>query len=543
MNEQPLNLVGTEIAGRFKIKEMLGEGGAGQVYLAEHNVLDRLFAIKVLQEHTRGDQRFVERFRREARTASMLEHPNIVRITDFGRTEEERLYLVMEYVGGESLEQLMERVRPAPLPLERTIPIMAQVASAVQMAHAEGIVHRDLKPDNVVLGKTLSGDEQVKVLDFGLAKIMEGAQVGKSMRITGRGEVFGTPEYMAPEQARGQSVDTRADVYSLGAMAYDLLAGRPPIEHEELHDQLRAIQEELPVPLSRIRPPTEPPLPVDIEVMVHRCLLKDRDERPSTVDGLVKVFEAHLAHLPQRRVASLPGPGLEVEALLRDTDPDGVDQRPGEAPADAVDTFQEAASTLVPGAAPGPGSAESKGWHWSQAVKKAEVLVARLAAINQAPDRLQTTLSAQQESAEKVLSVETELALERAILDEPDTSEQGSEKRLRHAIIDLGIERDRLIDASTGDAGSFEDLDYQIRVLETNLGELYRETAGRQAAQEETVREMETYAELCDKQLREVEAQLIKEVFTARPAPCPPDLAAVYVELADTLRAFDIADQ
>ena len=124
-SEPSQSLVGTEIAGRFRITELLGEGGAGQVYLAEHAVLDRKFAIKVLQEFARGDQRWVERFHREARTASMLDHPNIVRITDFGRTDEGRLYLVMEYVSGQSLEQLMEELRPAPLALDRAIPMDA----------------------------------------------------------------------------------------------------------------------------------------------------------------------------------------------------------------------------------------------------------------------------------------------------------------------------------------------------------------------------------------------------------------------------------
>lgn len=540
--ETPQNLIGTEIAGRFRIVDLLGEGGAGQVYLAEHAVLDRKFAIKVLQENVRDDQRFVERFRREARTASLLEHPNIVRITDFGRTPEGRLYLVMEHVSGESLEQLMETQRPAPLPLERAIPIMAQVCGAVQAAHAEGIVHRDLKPDNVVLGKTRSGDEQVKILDFGLAKIMTGAKGDKVMRITGKGEIFGTPEYMAPEQARGEPVDARADVYSLAAMAYDLLAGRPPIEHETLGEQLRAIQQELPVPLSKQRPADLPHVPVEIEVLVHRCLLKDPDQRPSSVDGLLKVFESHRAHLPQRRAASIPG--IEVEAILRDTDPQEVtDKQAAALPAEMqIDTFRDAPATLIPGAAPAPGTTDSKAWHWSQAIKRADVLVARLAALGQAADSLQATLTRQQEATERLVSVETELAVERANLDDTDETEQEIESRLRVAIMDLCMDRDRLEDVGPADLRDLEDLDYQIRVLETNLGELYRNIGQRQAAQEETVREMETYAGLCEKQLRDAEAVLIKEVFGARPAPCPPDLAAIFGQLANTLRAFDTTE-
>lgn len=538
-SKPPLNLVGTEIAGRFKIVELVGEGGAGQVYLAEHKVLDRKFAIKVLQEDVRDDQRFVERFRREARTASLLDHPNIVRITDFGRTPEGRLYLVMEHVSGESLEELMETIRPAPLPLDRAIPILAQVCSAVQAAHAKGIVHRDLKPDNVVLGRTMSGDEQVKVLDFGLAKIVTSAKGDKAMRITGRGEIFGTPEYMAPEQARGEPVDRRADVYSLGAIAYDLLAGRPPIEHDTLPAQLQAIQQDLPEPLSTLRPPSEP-LPVDIEVLVHRCLVKDPDQRPSTADGLVKVFEAHREHLPQRRATSIPG--IEVEAILRDTDPDSAARSPASgATAGGVDTYRDAPSTLVSGSALAPGTVEDKAWHWSQAIKRAEVLVARLAALGQATDTLLASLALQKEAVERLVAVETELAVERANLDEPDIGEREAETRLRFAIIDLGIARDRLEDEGPADLRDLEDLDYQIRVLETSLGEVYRQTAQRQTVQEDTVHEIQAYAELCETQLRDAEAQLIKEVFGARPAPCPEDLATTYGDLANTLRAFDSA--
>jgi hypothetical protein len=209
----------------------------------------------------------------------------------------------------------------------------------------------------------------------------------------------------------------------------------------------------------------------------------------------------------------------------------------------AIDTFQDAPATLIPGAAPIPGAVENKRWYWSQAVKKAEVLVARLGAAGLAPEPLQATLGEQQQAHETVLSVETELAVERALLDEPVEEEHEAESRMRNAIIDLGIEQDRLSDSGVVDEQAWEDLDYQIRVLETNLGELYRQMDQRQANQEETVREMETYADLCDRKLRDVESRLIQEVFEARPQPCPADLAAAYVELADTLRAYDIAEE
>lgn len=542
------NLVGTEIAGRFRLVELLGEGGAGQVYRAEHAVLERPFAIKVLLDSVRHDKRFAERFRVEARTASLLQHPNIVNITDFGRTEQGRLYLVMQYVDGESLEQINDRLRPDTMPLGRSIPILAQVCGAVQAAHAESIVHRDLKPDNVMIGRTPSGDELAKVLDFGLAKILSGAggDGDGAMRITGKGEIFGTPEYMSPEQARGEPVDQRADVYSLGAMAYELFTGRPPIAHPDLGDQLRAVLQEEPVPLRQARSATEPPLPEAIEAAVHQCLIKDREQRAPSVDSLLTVLQAQRVRLPSKR--SLTVPGVELHKILGSS---GGGRTEG-----LVDTWEDDQGDLMAltdtlrvrmstssaaSTAPDGEASTARELIWAYAMKKATHLARQLVEQRVAAEAVVGAMQAVHEAEERVLNVETELAVERANLDETNPAADEAESRLRFAIMDLNVERDQLLEAGRADPQGIEDLDYQIRVLELSLAELYRERAGAESAQEETVREIERYADLCHGKLTEAETALVHRLFEARPAPCPRGLQVIFGQLEAALRSFDAA--
>jgi serine/threonine-protein kinase len=210
------------VAGRFRIIEQLGEGTVGDIYLAEHRVLGRKYALKVLKRRFLSNHTVAERFRREALVASRLEHPNIVEISDFGRAENGRLFLAMEYIRGESLGAAIAEHLPGVMPLRRGLKILAQVASAVAAAHDAGVLHRDLKPDNIML-TLVRNAELVKILDFGLAKVMVDAE---SLVLTKRGEMFGTPMYMSPEQARGEEVDSRTDIYAFGAVAYEPRTGR-----------------------------------------------------------------------------------------------------------------------------------------------------------------------------------------------------------------------------------------------------------------------------------------------------------------------------
>jgi serine/threonine protein kinase len=218
-------LIGTTVDARYRVIELLGEGGMGQVYEVSHVALDRCFAMKVLRRDLARDEDLAERFIQEARATASVRHENVVEITDFGRLPGGAPYFVMERLVGETLGKVIKY--GGPIPARRAVRILQQVASALGSAHAAGIVHRDLKPDNVFLVGGVSGgtaSDDVRVVDFGAAKI-----IGAS-RVTRQGVVFGTPHYMSPEQASGQPVDHRADVYALGVIMYEMFTGRVPFE-------------------------------------------------------------------------------------------------------------------------------------------------------------------------------------------------------------------------------------------------------------------------------------------------------------------------
>ena len=226
------DLTGEVIAGRYLVRHRLGGGGMGEVYLAEHVRMGRPCALKVMRPELAADADAVGRFHREAANASRVSHRNVAAVHDFGETEAGLIYLAMEYVEGEPLRALLERERA--LSPSRALAIVAQVADALDAAHALGIVHRDLKPDNVMVARERDGGDLVKVVDFGIAK----AGGGDAQQVTRTGRNVGTPEYMAPEQLAGDPADARADVYALGLMACVLLTGQPPFEAETRQDTL-----------------------------------------------------------------------------------------------------------------------------------------------------------------------------------------------------------------------------------------------------------------------------------------------------------------
>jgi eukaryotic-like serine/threonine-protein kinase len=210
-----MDLRGRILDGRYQLGSVLGVGGMARVYLAEDRVLQRQVAVKVLSPPYDQDPLFVERFRREARTAAGLSHPNIVAVFDSG-SDGEQHYLVMEYVAGQSLAELL--AHQGRLVPRRAGELASQVCAALAAAHTQGVVHRDVKPGNVLVG----GDGLVKVTDFGIAK------AATSHTLTGSGMVLGTAAYLSPEQARGGPVDARSDLYGLGCVLYELLTGTPP---------------------------------------------------------------------------------------------------------------------------------------------------------------------------------------------------------------------------------------------------------------------------------------------------------------------------
>ncbi|MFO0641515.1 MAG: serine/threonine-protein kinase [Polyangiaceae bacterium] len=222
-------LLGTILAGRYKITELLGEGGMGCVYVGEQQMGTnvRKVAVKTLHKHLSQDPKIKERFARECGTVSELHHPNTIQVFDYGTTPEGLLYIVMEFIKGQSVASVLEKT--GPMPLARVEKILTQVCGSLQEAHEHGIVHRDLKPDNVVLCDRAGQTDWVEVLDFGIAKRSSENDPNEA-KLTQQGMVLGTPPYMSPEQFTGQPIDARSDIYALGVMTYEMLTGQLPFE-------------------------------------------------------------------------------------------------------------------------------------------------------------------------------------------------------------------------------------------------------------------------------------------------------------------------
>ncbi len=281
MDGKPIDpLIGITVAGRYRIDERIGVGGMGTVYRGTHIRLGQSVAIKVLHERYAGDQKLTRRFEKEALTYGQVTHPNLVGLHDFGRTEDGTFFMVLEYCPGVSLSRLIrEQGRLDPL---LAGDIILQIAQGLGAAHAEGIVHRDLKPENIILMETRPGRFHARLLDFGIAKRIDDDEP----RLTQAGMVFGTPEYMAPEQARGKTVDERSDIYALGTMLYELLAGDPPFVGT---DKLRIMQQqanEIPKPPSATSPGIH--VPREIETLVMRCIEKQASERYQSTSDLIR---------------------------------------------------------------------------------------------------------------------------------------------------------------------------------------------------------------------------------------------------------------
>ncbi|MEK9509694.1 serine/threonine-protein kinase [Gemmatimonadota bacterium Y43] len=268
-------LVGTVLADRYRIVRRLGEGAMGTVYLGEHLRFGRLDAIKVLRAGMERDREATDRFLRGARNASRINHPNVCTVYDFGDTGEGPQFLAMEYVEGDTLADILEE--EGRLPLDRAIHIARQTASALDAAHDMGIVHRDLKPGNVMLAAGRDGRDQVKVVDFDIAK---GSAEGEGAEVTRTGFVVGTPEYMSPEQLIGDPLDGRSDIYSLALLFVRTLTGRLPVRAESTQDLMVERLTQEPLTLADIAPDLE--LPPRVQAALDHALQRRRDDRPAT---------------------------------------------------------------------------------------------------------------------------------------------------------------------------------------------------------------------------------------------------------------------
>ena len=271
--------IGTVINDRYKIIELVGTGGMGSVYLAEHEILRKKVAIKILHYEQSKRKDTVERFKREAIAASNIGQDNIVDVTDFGYTEEGNAYFVMEYVEGRSLADVMKE-QPV-LPLEFAVSVAAQIAVALYSAHGKGIIHRDLKPENILLTNKDGNYPFVKIVDFGISKILQAdAKPDERLRtLTKSGAIFGTPEYMSPEQAAGESVEPASDIYSLGVIMYEMLTGRLPFFDDNYMKILHKHQYEFPELPSNVNPD----IPSDVNALIMKCLEKKPFNRYGTM--------------------------------------------------------------------------------------------------------------------------------------------------------------------------------------------------------------------------------------------------------------------
>jgi len=289
-------LVGQTLAGKYRIEELINEGGMGAVYRSTHVLMDKIVAIKVLHPALAADDKIVARFTREAKAASRLSHPHALTVTDFGEDETGVVFLVMEYLKGRTLKEVIHGDDTMPLP--RVVEIIRQVCGALEAAHAEGVVHRDLKSDNIML-LDIGGGDWAKVLDFGIAKITE--KVGQDPALTAPNLIIGTPQYMSPEQcSQAAEIDSRSDIYSLGVILYEMLVGHVPFAGESpTAIMMKHLQEPPPSVLEERKN-----LPAAVGRVVARALAKRPEDRFQTVAELSEELAAAAEEEPAAKVAA-----------------------------------------------------------------------------------------------------------------------------------------------------------------------------------------------------------------------------------------------
>jgi serine/threonine-protein kinase len=318
-------LVGRLVANRYRVLKPLGEGGMGQVYLAEHEAIEKKVALKVLRPEYSRKEDIVTRFQQEAISASRIKHPNVLDVFDFGKLDTGEAFLAMEYLEGRDLSDELAKV--GIIEPQRGTHIALQVCRALAAAHSRGVVHRDMKPENVFLQRTADGDEMVKIVDFGIAQLRSTEEAAKAQqsrrRLTKTGMIFGTPEYMAPEQAAGRTADQRVDIYAVGVILYEMFTAAVPFTG----DSFMAV-------LSKTLNDPHPPMrqmngflaiSPDLEQVIDRALAKEPDDRYLTMSDFITAllgtpegapFARLQGSLMDARLSSVPpaGPGVPTAA-------------------------------------------------------------------------------------------------------------------------------------------------------------------------------------------------------------------------------------
>lgn len=312
-------LVGTKLADRYLVQSVVGYGGMGIVYKARHELMDRDVAIKMLKADLKSDQLSVKRFQQEARAACRLKHPNVITLFDFGVSPSAQPYLVMDYLKGISLADVIKK--DGHVGVDRTIKIFLQAARALEHAHRNDVIHRDLKPGNIMLEEKDDEKDFVKVVDFGVAKILGGSEDAEAQRLTQTGEVCGSPVYMSPEQCMGQKLDPRSDIYSMGVVMYETLTGRLPLLGKTMVDTMQKHTIEQPPPFGDVRPDLY--IPERLEAVVFKALKKDPGERQQSMAELERELEQAVpkpARSTTLRTTIQPGDAIKL--------PNRAQQRP-----------------------------------------------------------------------------------------------------------------------------------------------------------------------------------------------------------------------
>ena len=457
-------LIGTILADSYRIIRVLGKGSVGRVYLGEQLTTGWQSAIKILRPEYTNHTEIVQRFRREGRAISRLEHPNIVRLERTGHTPDGQVFLVMEYIRGPSLRQLQRTVKP--LPLDRALDILHQICEGVGYAHAEGIVHRDLKPENVLLipRKGRVTRDLVKLLDFGMAKILGGEE---SAVVTREGQVFGTPAYMSPEQCMGRDVDERADVYAVGVLAYELIAGRVPFWSKKHVELMLKQTQQTPRDPAKVRKDRKLPKALCQDVL--RCLRKRPKKRFQT---LVEFAERITEHLARERRSSRDLSSGFLDAVL-----DSVDLSPTQA-FSADDEFALVAPTRdhddpADGTASGD-EREERGpaWFFARYCRLVRAVADQILKLGVESREVSALLVAATKAEDALLREETDIALLESQADEREALRHREVSSLHTAVYDLHEEADLLVIQPDRDEARLTTVEAEITRLDRKREEL-----------------------------------------------------------------------
>jgi serine/threonine protein kinase len=470
-------VIGTIQEGRYRILRKLGAGGQGEVYLAEHVHLGRHEAIKVLREDLAGDADFVSRFRREARATNRVQHPHIVGVYDFGRLRDGRYFLAMEYVDGERLDHV---IGGAPLGVKRALRIALQVARALGHAHAMEVVHRDLKPANVILTKHRTQDDVVKVLDFGMAKILESAGVDNVVRTLG-GTLLGTGPYMAPEQFLDQAAaDPRMDVYGAGVILYEMVTGGTPFDGGMVA-QMDQHMRKAPERPSRRQPAAG--ISRELDELILRALAKRPGERFADGNALAEALEVLLASIsagPAGRKTKLGVPvPRPLDDFAGDTDassPSALGALSNKTPATGPPTGTD------PGASSGDDASSTDRMTRGDAIEIAaaalETLADALLDARVADAGLVAQAAHLRDQRRNAAGLRAEAVALEARANALEHSTRERQASLSFAIGELTFDRD------SGDEAP-DDVDVQIEALSQSLASLGAETRASLAALDE----------------------------------------------------------